>query len=168
MIGNDVVDISQSRLESNWQRSGFTQKIFTDDEQRCITNTNDPETLIWLLWSMKEAAYKIYNRQTGIRKYIPKKLECTILFKGNTYCIGQVICFDNLYYTKTVITNDSLHTIAVTKLSDFSNVVETDKKLILKNEFGLPYIFDGSKNKHQEVSVSNHGRFEKTVALRMI
>lgn len=168
MIGNDVVDISQSRLESNWQRPGFIQKIFTDDEQRCITNTNDPEILIWSLWSMKEAAYKIYNRQTGIRKYIPKKLECTILYKGNTYCTGQVICFDNLYYTKTLITNDSIHTIAVTSLSNLNNVIETDKKSILKNKFGLPYLFDGSKTIYQDVSVSNHGRFEKTVTLRMI
>ena len=165
MIGNDVVDILQSRIESNWLRPGFIQKIFTDDEQLLIANAPEPEILVWLLWSMKEAAYKIFNRQTSIRKYIPKKLECTILYNDNNYCEGQVICFDSLYYTTTIITNDSLHTVAVTCPANFNNVIEIENKLILKNEFGFPYLYDINKNVHYDVSVSHHGRFKKVVAI---
>ena len=29
MIGNDVIDLQQSRQESNWQRKGFLEKLFT-------------------------------------------------------------------------------------------------------------------------------------------
>jgi len=167
MIGNDVVDISQSRLESNWQRPGFIQKIFTDDEQRCITNTNDPEILIWLLWSMKEAAYKIYNRRTGSRRYIPKKFECTVLHKENTCCTGHVKCFGTLYYTRTIITQESLYTIAVTQMEHLDCVIEVEKKLILKNEYGIPYLYDNNTTIHRDVSVSNHGRFEKVATLKL-
>jgi len=166
MIGNDVVDILQSRVESNWQRPGFIQKIFTDDEQLLIAKTSEPEILVWLLWSMKEAAYKIFNRQTGIRRYIPKKLECTILYKDNNYCEGQVMCFDSLYYTTTIITKDSLHTVALTCLTNLNNVIEIENKMILKNKYGFPYIYDIHKNVHSDVSVSHHGRFKKVVTLK--
>lgn len=129
---NDVVDIFQSRLESVWRRSGFLQKNFTDDEQQYIIDATDPEILVWLLWSMKEAAYKIYNRQAGIRSYIPKKLECKILFKGSADYTGLVVCYNNLFYTSTVIIGDSLHTVAVRFLSDLEKIVEVDKKFIIK------------------------------------
>jgi phosphopantetheinyl transferase (holo-ACP synthase) len=49
MIGNDVIDILQSRKESNWQRRGFIEKIYTLDEQFLITNAADPETMVWIL-----------------------------------------------------------------------------------------------------------------------
>lgn len=165
MIGNDVVDILQSRRESNWQRKGLTEKIFTTDEQLLITQDPEPEMLFWLLWSMKEAAYKIYNRQTKIREYIPKKLACTISAKNTAYCTGKVICQGNVYYTKTTITQDSLHTIAVTCPDQLNNVMEIKKKDILKDDNAIPYLFNPTLNILQDVSVSHHGRFEKVVIL---
>jgi hypothetical protein len=32
--------------------------------------------MVWNLWSRKEAAYKIYNRETGIRGYFPLQIAC--------------------------------------------------------------------------------------------
>ncbi|WP_332368793.1 hypothetical protein [Spirosoma telluris] len=29
MIGNDIVDLTQAKQESNWQRKGFLHKLFT-------------------------------------------------------------------------------------------------------------------------------------------
>ena len=165
MIGNDVIDILQSRQESNWQRKGFIEKIFTVAEQLQISQTSDPETMIWLLWSMKEAAYKIYNRQTKIRKYIPKKLACTIISKNEHSATGIVICEDNSYYTKTTISKDSLHTIAVTNIDHFINVIEVVKKGIIKDDNGIPFLAKPSSNILKDVSISHHGRFEKVVTL---
>lgn len=168
MIGNDVIDIIQSRQESNWQRKGFIEKLFTPAEQLIIAQNSNPEIIIWLLWSMKEAAYKIYNRETRIREYIPKKLICTIVSKTNDYSTGQVICGENIYYTKTTITPDSLHTIAVTFLEDLNNVIEIKKKDILKDKDGIPYLSDSSLHKTQDASISHHGRFEKVVIIKKI
>ena len=161
MIGNDVVDILQSRPESNWQRKGFLEKLFTVEEQLFIKQSSNPEISVWLLWSMKEAAYKIYNRQTKQREYIPKKLICKIV-SSNSYITGEVICGENIYYTKTTILDDSIHTIAVNNLSDLNSVVEIEKIGILKDEYGIPYLSDTPKIT-KDVSVSNHGRFEKIV-----
>lgn len=164
MIGNDVIDLQQSRRESNWQRKGFIEKLYTDAEKQLIKDYHDPEIMIWLLWSMKEAAYKIYNRQTKIREYIPKRLACSIL-SFDKEVLGFVICNGNQYYTKTVITPKNIHTIAVVNPEDLNKIIEIDKRGILKNENGIPYWFVSETNSIKEVSISNHGSFERVVSL---
>ena len=163
MIGNDVVDITQSRKESNWQRIGFITKIFTADEQLLIENAVNPEIMVWLLWSMKEAAYKIYNRQTKIRAFIPKKLECSILWQNSNESMGQVSCFGTFYQTKTSLFQDFIHTIAVSSLHDLNHIIEIENKNITKDRHGIPHLFIGVI--YQDVSVSHHGRFEEVVTL---
>lgn len=165
MIGNDVIDIIQSRKESNWQRKGLLEKIFTAEEQLLINKALQPEIMVWLLWSMKEAAYKIYNRQTKIRSYFPQKLECSFRFQNDSYMSGTVICCGNRYYTKTNITNDCIHTIAVTNPDHLKKVIEIEKKNISKDQYGIPFLTSVQSDSVKDVSVSNHGRFEKVVAL---
>ena len=164
MIGNDVVDLIQSRHESNWQRKGFINKLFTAEEQLLIKHDSNPEIMVWLLWSMKEAAYKIYNRQTKLRQYIPKKLICNIVSNNNNYITGQVTCCENIYHTKTTILTDSIHTIAVSFLQDLNNVIEIENTGIIKDQYGIPNL-NTLPNRIQDVSISHHGRFEKVVTL---
>ncbi|RUT72184.1 4-phosphopantetheinyl transferase family protein [Flavobacterium cupreum] len=165
MIGNDVIDIVQSRRESNWQRKGFLEKIFTAEEQLLIANDVHPETMVWLLWSMKEAAYKIYNRQTKIRAYIPQKLVCSMAFQNNSYASGKVSCCGTVYYTQTFIHREYLHTIAVSDPAQWDTVIEIEKKNIAKDPYGIPFLSSDPSPNRQNVSVSNHGRFEKVVGL---
>ncbi|PWB27163.1 4'-phosphopantetheinyl transferase superfamily protein [Flavobacterium sp. HTF] len=164
MIGNDVIDLTQSRIESRWQRRGFTEKLFVPEEQQLIAEHHEPEIMVWLLWSMKEAAYKIYNRQTKIREYSPKKLLCSLhsLNAHNTF--GKVVCAKNTYYTKTIISSESIHTIAVTVFEDLNNIMEIENKKIIKDENGIPYLVT-SPTILKPVSVSHHGRFEKIITL---
>lgn len=165
MIGNDIIDILESRKESNWQRKGFIEKLFTVEEQLLISNANDSEIMVWMLWSMKEAAYKVYNRQTKIRAYIPQKLVCSIVSQNHTFITGKVICSENIYYTKTILSENHIHTIAVKILDDLKNVIEIEKKSILKDKNGIPYLINSFQNTIQEVSISHHGRFEKVVTI---
>ncbi|WP_394775627.1 4'-phosphopantetheinyl transferase superfamily protein [Flavobacterium sp.] len=166
MIGNDVIDIIQSRRESDWQRKGYLQKIFTSQEQILISNAPDPEIMVWLLWSMKEAAYKIYNRQTKIRAYIPQKLICSVISLHHDYSIGTVNCEGNIYYTKTIISPETLHTIAVKSLEDLKKVIEIENKDIIKDNNGIPYLTLFHSNTFQDVSISHHGRFQKVVTIQ--
>lgn len=165
MIGNDVIDILQSRKESNWQRKGFIEKIFTLEEQLLISNATDPEIMVWMLWSMKEAAYKVYNRKTKIREYIPKKLACIIESQDQNSMRGKVICSENIYHTKTILSKESIHTIAVSVLDDLNMVIEIEKNAILKDQNGIPYQVVPLQNKIRDVSISNHGKFEKVVTI---
>ncbi|WP_029270038.1 4'-phosphopantetheinyl transferase superfamily protein [Flavobacterium sp. KJJ] len=165
MIGNDVIDIKQSREESNWQRKGFIEKIYTREEQLLISNASNPEFMVWILWSMKEAAYKIYNRQTKVREYIPKKLICFIELHNKNFIIGKVSCNGNMYYTKTTLSKDEIHTVAVSNLEDLKKVTEIEKKSILKDSDNIPYLDSSLQNTIRDVSVSHHGRFEKVVTI---
>jgi phosphopantetheinyl transferase (holo-ACP synthase) len=164
VIGNDVISIPQSRIESNWKRKGFLEKIFSVEEQELITNALNTEIMVWTIWSMKEAAYKIYNRQTKIRAYIPKKLNCQIVSQNDNYILGKVLCMNSIFYTKSIFTESTIHTIAVTNLNDLESVIEIKKENIIKDEFGIPY-FNNEQNRLEEISISNHGEFEKIVKL---
>jgi phosphopantetheinyl transferase (holo-ACP synthase) len=168
VIGNDIVDLALARKQSNWKRKGFLEKIFTAKEQLLIANAENPEIMVWNLWSRKEAAYKIYNRQTGIRAYIPTQLEC---FYENANS-GSVHCQGNTYYTQTEISKDKIKTIAVTIKSDFKEIIVLKPTtIVLKpttivhKKNGIPYLNDGN-NLVKPLSISHHGRFEAWVSLK--
>lgn len=163
MIGNDIIDLAQSRIESNWQRKGFIEKLFNDEEQLLIQNYAEPEIMVWLLWSMKEAAYKIYNRQTKIREFSPKKLVCAIESLDINNSFGKVICDKNIYYTKSKLSTESIHTIAVSNFENINNVIEIENKEIIKDENGIPFL--KTTNSLQDISISHHGRFKKWVTI---
>lgn len=164
MIGNDIVDLAQSRLESRWSRKGLIEKLFTPQEQQLIKNYHNPEIMVWLLWSMKEAAYKIYNRQTKIREFIPQKLNCNLISLSAIEAFGEVSCLQNKYYTQSIISTESIHTVAVNDLKKINNFIEIEKKGIIKDEFGIPYFKISSLLK--DISISHHGRFEKVVTYK--
>ena len=63
MIGNDIVDFQKAALESNWLREGYLDKLFCKEEKELILDSKNPHQMVWLLWTMKEAGYKIHFRQ---------------------------------------------------------------------------------------------------------
>ncbi|RZJ75588.1 MAG: 4-phosphopantetheinyl transferase family protein [Flavobacterium sp.] len=165
MIGNDVVDLVAARSQSNWQRKGFLQKLFSAEEQRLIAAASEAsETMVWILWSMKEAAYKIYNRETGVRGYIPHKLLCSDVAITNLGFIGKVNCEDRTYYTVSTIQDNVIHTIAVKVQNDLERISEIKNKTIFKDNKGIPYIYDSDGNPWP-ASVSHHGNSYNAVSL---
>ena len=160
MIGNDVVDLTLAKTESNWQRKGFLNKIFTENEKILIQKSQNQELMVWNLWSRKEAAYKIWNRQTGIRKYNPVQFECFDL----GFDVGKVRFKETVYNTKTEISENFIHTIAVVNDEDFAKVkfLKSDSKI--KKQQNLPYFLD-TKNNIVILSKSHHGSFERIIYL---
>ena len=161
MIGNDVIDFALSRIESNWQRKGFLDKIFTKNEQILIQNSENQEIAVWVLWSRKEAVYKIWNRKSGVRKYNPLQIESLDLELSN----GKVQIHNEIYYTKSDVNAEFIHSIAVSELIQFKNILLKTKTEAIENINGIPfYKSDNSKNKI--ISKSNHGRFDFIVELK--
>lgn len=163
MIGNDIVDLTLARKESHWKREGFLDKIFTKREQLLILNAQHPEHMVWNLWSSKEAAYKIYNRQTGIRGFIPLQLECYDLKIINGIILGKVVCNNIIYYTKTEMLEEYIHTIAVTRMEDFDAVQHFENTSTIQKTNGIPNWFDTEKSVLKPVSISHHGRFTRMI-----
>ncbi|TDE49221.1 4'-phosphopantetheinyl transferase superfamily protein [Flavobacterium sp. GT3P67] len=161
MIGNDIVDLALARKESNWKRNRFLDKIFTIKEQLLIADNENPEIMIWNLWSRKEAAYKIYNRETGIRGYFPLRLECSY----ENEISGSVSIKGNTYFTKTIISNAFVHTIAVVKKENFDAIKKINSNETVSKANGIPFIIDKQTKIIKPVSISHHGRFWEGITL---
>lgn len=161
MIGNDIVDLDLARKESNWKRKGFLDKIFSKHEQYLILNNSNPELMVWNLWSRKEAAYKIYNRETGTSGYFPWRLQCHY----DDEISGTVFIDGFVFYTQTYITDFYIYSIAVSKMDFFSKIKPLDSLENIKKENGIPYILDAFSNAITPVSITHHGRFQRVIAL---
>lgn len=155
MIGNDVVDLALAQKESNFSRIGFLQKLFTESEQDLINAATSRELMVWNLWSRKEAAYKIYNRETGQRRFMPLHLEC--IFESENR--GKVICGDKVYYTQTTTAKGCIETVAVINESDFLKLVFLENTVGIHKKNGIPF-YD-----NRPVSISHHGNFERIITL---
>lgn len=161
MIGNDIIDLALARKESNWKRSRFLDKIFTVKEQILIADTEKPELMVWNLWSRKEAAYKIYNRETGIRGYFPLQLECV----HENEISGSVSIKGNTYFTKTIISDAFIHTIAVVKKENFDAIKKINSNETISKTDGIPFIIDEQTKIIKPVSISHHGQFWEGITL---
>lgn len=161
MIGNDIIDLVLARKESHWKRKKFLHKLFTQEEQLLIANARNPEIMVWNLWSRKEAAYKIYNRETGIRAYIPLQLVC---FYENENA-GTVCCNDRVYHTKTTVTTDFIYTIAVFKSDFFNQIKKISLDANINKKNGIPFLTDPHTKLSKAVSITHHGRFWEGISL---
>lgn len=111
MIGNDIVDLKVAERESNWKRKGYLHKIFTQEEQMLILSGPDPQVMVWLLWSMKEAAYKIYSGRNGTRSFAPTKLCCEVFNLSLNHSNGLVRMEGTVFFTESTLDDHLIHTI---------------------------------------------------------
>ncbi len=185
MIGNDIVDLKRIAKASNWQRSRFLDKVFTKTEQALIFSSGNQHQIVWLLWSMKEAAYKVYVQQFGKHFFNPIKLECELNVEGK----GKVRIANDTYFTSSIITEDYIYSIAkhnkiqgvstsIFKLdtSTYSNQSDTLKQHVLKlisrrdglgsqdlsikkTEVGVPQIFNGTEKLPIAFSLTHCGKY---------
>ncbi|MFD2915281.1 4'-phosphopantetheinyl transferase superfamily protein [Psychroserpens luteus] len=183
MIGNDIVDLKYSA--SNWKRPRFLDKVFTQNEQALIFSSENKHETLWLLWSMKEAAYKIHVQQFGERFFNPKRLVCELISEDK----GLIRIDDNNYFTTSAITENYVHTIAtlsasttnmnsVFKAEIASHHIQSDilKKALLKSisktkqlplqdleikktTIGVPELFCDDSKLPMSFSLTHCGRF---------
>jgi phosphopantetheinyl transferase (holo-ACP synthase) len=165
VIGNDIVDLALAKKESNWQRKGFLDKIFTLQEQLRIKSSEKPELMVWNLWSRKEAAYKIYNRYSQLRVFNPFQIECFDEIVETNFVYGKATCENQFYYTKTEINSNYIYTEAVCKKADFDRIIRISRPSTLKKTNGIPSYFDAINNIVKPISITHHGQFEKIITL---
>ena len=160
MIGNDVIDLSVARLESNIYRKNYLQKILTHQELSELQRRLDPEIHFWLLWSMKESAYKSFNRSSGIRLYNPSSFEC---YPDENGLEGIVRFGPEIFFCRTAINLDYIETFGCENEKLISEIKSAEGLTINKiNDY--PYI-EFADAKIAIASLSHHGRFTRAVYL---
>tara|TARA_R110000868_G_scaffold198456_2_gene444745 strand:- start:3631 stop:4200 length:570 start_codon:yes stop_codon:yes gene_type:complete len=183
MIGIDIIDIAEAKRTSNWERPRFLEKLFTLNEQQLIYASKNPFIMVWRLWSMKEAAYKLYTQTHPERFYNPKQFQCEIIgvklkvkYKDfqcfiNTkittqYILSEASLIENKITSKYLkltfsdfnsqskITKEAL----IAAVSDQLNILKSKLK-ISKSEFGIPSMYYNAKKLNIRISLSHHGNF---------
>ena len=185
MIGNDIVDLNLASIQSNWQRKGFLDKVFTEDEQEFIMSSKIPDKIVWLFWTMKESAYKVYVQQYQNRFFTPNKIKCQLTSKTE----GLVHINNEEYITKSKFDTDYIYTTALIEkdkkvLSNFFRITDepfsfqnkeyynqlifkVSKKFnipsqeinIIKNEAGVPKLYQNDNQLKISISFSHHGKY---------
>jgi phosphopantetheinyl transferase (holo-ACP synthase) len=176
MIGNDVVDLSLAKTESNWLRKGFLEKQFTDFEINEILKSVNPFLKVWLFWSMKEAAYKCYVQEHQKRFFAPKKFSCKIIsdkegvvqIESNEYYINY--SKSKNYIFSVARENKSLKMVSelffIDKNESSTKIINdklvsffADKTQLLKNDLGIPFLYQNNKKLAVSVSKTHHGNY---------
>ncbi len=175
MVGNDIVDLIETKKTTNWQRPRFLDKLFTLKEQELIKSCKDSFLMVWRLWSMKEAAYKLYTQLYPSRFYNPKGFACDIkqlkvhyrnfqcFIKTKitaNYILSEARLVDYAMTSKVVMFNDNpLETqsnMLKTQLSEFCNTTR-ERMDFNKNKFGVPTI--NYKAQRVTISMTHHGNY---------
>jgi phosphopantetheinyl transferase (holo-ACP synthase) len=137
LIGNDIVDLALAAQQSNWKRKGYLHKIFTAEEQLCIMKSTSPDQMVWLLWSMKEAAYKIHSRKMGIRNFAPTALICHGIRIINGKAEGAVTIAGEHFFTASIMDEEKIHTLCASykeELKRIKIILTVPEKRSLLNE----------------------------------
>ena len=188
MIGNDVVDLILAATQSNWQRKGFLEKLFSKNEQKIILNSEVPEILVWRLWTMKESVYKAHQRRFSLApQFNPRELQCKIFSSEK----GEVEIDSCIYSVSSEVSAEFIYSEAVPKNSIFERISqfrigissealkvqalekfgslcrqENNNLAIQKSENGVPFFSSGNRLFDTPVSFTHHGNYSAfTIAL---
>lgn len=175
MIGNDIIDLKLALSERKSESRRFLNKVFTEREKAIIQNSENQEATLWLLWSMKETAYKAHQRNFSLpRSLNPRTFECIPVSEKQ----GVVQKGKYKYNVRSEIGSDFIHTYIAAK-SVFKKVYPKkflSKQAILesicssfnlpktagtieKDGYGIPYLNLDRHTKKLPLSLSHHGNF---------
>lgn len=150
MIGNDIVDLNLAAIESNWRRSRYLEKLFTTSERFLIAAATAPEIMVWLLWTMKESAYKARAAEIKLHSFAPTLLACDNLVLHQESASGRISYLGQTYYSQSTIAPAYIHTIAAEE-------TETINRAITKiDNYDAA---DDSYRYSNPISVSHHGNY---------
>ncbi|QSS97009.1 4'-phosphopantetheinyl transferase superfamily protein [Psychroflexus sp. ALD_RP9] len=167
MLGNDIVDLTEAKKQSNIFRSRYFDKTLTASEQYIVQQSVNPELCFWTIWTCKEAVYKSAQREFCFKAfYNPLQFQthfltedkAKICFNKKVYDIDIKLNSNFIYsYTSNNFKTDyhiqPTQSLTLKKISNNFNQPVSLKK----NEIGLPYLEFYS---HQKIcSVTHHGSF---------
>lgn len=184
MIGNDIIDLKFANSNSRWREPRFLDKLFTEEEKIFILKDANRFQVIWLLWSMKESAYKIHFRERKLSIFNPKSFHCNVISETS----GTVSFENDIVHTTSEITSNIIYTTAkiqdtlhlkqdfllegnflkeksellrekaINAFAEFKSIPKSCIS-IEKNSFGAPQFFMNEKLQNNFLSLTHHGQY---------
>lgn len=172
-----------ARKESNWRRKGFLEKVFLPHERYRIRHAREQDQVVWLLWSLKEAAYKAHQRSYAPGRSLDwHRLSCTLSEENPKKILGEITVDGNTYYSVSAVSAEGIHTTVqkdpkepvhasvwaapsgivkkflLERLSRFFSV-PMEKLFLKKNKEGIPFVYCDDREFFSCFSLSDHGRY---------
>ncbi|MAJ58690.1 MAG: hypothetical protein CBC48_01255 [bacterium TMED88] len=88
MVGNDVVDLTDFEVEPPAARARFDARVFRSAEQEAIRQAMNPSRERWCHWAAKEAAYKLFKKQSPATIFSPVRFEVDLLAEPESWRLG--------------------------------------------------------------------------------
>lgn len=122
-VGNDIVDLTSSDSREKSRDIRFINRVFTHGEKERITNSANPDGMLWALWAGKEASYKAISKSHPDVSSSPRTYEASLeedMPEGtrNFSISGVVETPHGPVPVRIFQTHDSIHCIATTGSSD--------------------------------------------------
>jgi phosphopantetheinyl transferase (holo-ACP synthase) len=172
LIGNDLVYIPGWSESAPHRHQRFKDKLFLPSEQELLKSLP-----VWgepLLWSMKEATYKLVFRTEPSYRYAPKSLRTSVQDLSADRIDGLVNYKDAEFLTQSWRAESYIHTIALPieqqalfdqvrtliaprkrDSSDYQLAISKSEALeIVKDNAGIPH-FKGTRKSNSCVSISH-------------
>ena len=84
-LGNDIVDLADPRHEGKAGDRRFLQRVFSEEEQKDIQSSENPDRALWIRWAGKEAAFKTISKSLGIPPtFVHSLFQVTVIACGVT------------------------------------------------------------------------------------
>lgn len=118
-IGNDIVDLDLSFRSNSFNRPGFIAKILNPSEERVLSDFHCSQTLFWVFWAAKEAAFKVAAKMGKIdlfspKKFLVKKTDSENFSLANSHSNLEVVFYHDRILVEIQIDQDHtcIHAIA--------------------------------------------------------
>lgn len=187
LIGNDIVDLKGQGNIRSAQSSRYLEKVFNGSELARIQAVENKEEMIWLLWSCKESAYKVWIKQGHKRFFKPKEIHVGQLELSKDGIQSEINIQGLQYYCLSNIVKGYVHSIAsdqsinksagvhkiiidssnehrpskilIQELYSKSENLSIDSQVVKYAPSGYPFLIDIKSHKRQEISFSHDGKY---------
>lgn len=166
MIGFDLVCLLSSTFSSHRRMLRYAEKILTPAEGKTWESDGACPEGLWSYWALKESAYKIESRATGLHQLCPKRFEV----RQNTDSSFLVISPLQTYHgfiqrseaTLFAVTGPTDHFLSATKTEVFplSSSQSTIQSAEVREHLGkkFPHLSPENQDTNSTfLSISHHG-----------
>lgn len=166
MIGNDIVDLDLARQSSDIFRPRYFEKILNASELNFVENSKNQFLYFWRIWTLKEAAYKAFQRLLLFDDFFNPSLFSTKMINDEMASVSfqnQSLDFetetnsDFIYSWTSSVQHNVLGYSKFKVLAKLNQDLSSKSFDVNKDINGLPFakIFQ----QKTPISISHHGRF---------
>ncbi len=163
LLGNDIIDWETAKPQTHKLRQRSLEKLFNLKEIQYIKSQQDPMLAYWQLWSVKESAYKAWQRLNQTRPvFNPKRFLCCDI-QQDIVCVAydDFQCKVMTLYTKDYIysqcdSEECNYHIFYSEVSyrDWLSELLKQDWILEKSEYNIPNFFNTKTQKTVPVSIT--------------